>query len=173
MTDPRRDRPLERRYYRWELERRFVLPALPTAVDSTSFHRLRDLFVAGSGLRVRIVESPDGTPIVVKLGQKRPDPAAPDDPRRRRLTTIYLTPLEAEPLLALPGRRSVKRRFHLAEQGRTWAVDVWEAPAARRGLVLAEVECDSDAELAAIRPPAWAGEEVTARPEFSAFELSE
>jgi CYTH domain-containing protein len=170
--DTMNERPLLRDYARLELERRFVLPVLPAAIDPGAFTRLRDLFVDGAGLRVRSVESPAGDVLVVKLGQKRPDPAAPMDPRHRRLTTIYLTAAEAAPLLALPGRRSTKRRYQLTEQGRPWAIDVWEQPTSRAGLVMAEVECDSDAELAAVQMPAWARAEVTEDPAYSAFVLA-
>ncbi|MCB9868922.1 MAG: hypothetical protein H6837_03640 [Planctomycetes bacterium] len=165
-------RPLQRDYARRELERRFVLPQLPSAVDAAVFVRLRDLFVEGSELRLRVVESPVGEVLIVKLGQKRPDPEAPGDPRCRRLTTIYMTEREAALLLALPGRGACKRRYRLEDAGQMWAIDVWEEPAARRGLVMAEVECEGLAELAALAVPAWAGREVTADPAFSAFALS-
>ena len=167
------DRPLRRDYWRWELERRFVLPRLPDGVDAAAFTRLRDLFVAGTNLRLRQVEAPDGRVLIAKLGQKRADPDAPADPRRRQLTTIYMTPDEAEVLGGLPGRRSCKRRYQLVEDGRTWAIDVWEAPEARRGLVMAEIECASDAELAAVVVPPWAGREVTEDAGFSAFALAQ
>ncbi len=167
------DRPLLRDYWRLELERRFVLPRLPEVVDPLAFTRLRDLFVEGANLRLRQVEAPSGEVVVVKLGQKRADLEAPSDPRRRRLTTIYMTAEEAEVLCGLPGRRSCKRRYQLVEAGRTWAIDVWEQPQARRGLVLAEIECASDAELAAVVAPTWAGREVTEDEGYSAFRLAE
>lgn len=166
------ERPLQRDYARRELERRFVLEQLPAAVDAKAFQRFRDLFVDGAELRLRVVESPAGEVLVVKLGQKRGDPEAPGDPRCRRLTTIYLTAAEAAPLLALPGRRSCKRRHHLSEGGRTWAIDVWEEPAAQRGLVMAEIECATLAELGSVPMPGWAAREVTDDPAYSAFVLS-
>ncbi|MCB9878192.1 MAG: hypothetical protein H6835_11390 [Planctomycetes bacterium] len=167
------DRPLQRDYARDELERRFVLRALPPAVEASAFSRLRDLFVAGSQLRLRTVEAPDGSVLIVKLGQKRAAPDAPTDVRRRRLTTIYMTEGEARVLSGLPGRRSCKRRYHHVEHGVTWAIDVWEAPASRAGLVMAEVECDSLQHLAAVPVPEWVEREVTTDPAFSAFELAE
>lgn len=167
------DRPMLRDYWRLELERRFVLPRLPEGVDPQAFTRLRDLFVEGAHLRLRWVEAPSGEVIVVKLGQKRADPDAPSDPQRRRLTTIYITAEEAEVLRGLPGRRSCKRRYSVALAGRAWAVDVWEEPAARRGLVMAEVECGSVEELAAVQMPTWCEREVTQEEGFSAFALAE
>ncbi len=166
-------RPLQRTdYARVERERRFVLDRLPPGVDEGDFVRLRDRFVTGAELRIRRVESPGGDHLVTKLGQKRPDPDAPDDPRRRLLTTIYLAPGESPPLAALPGVDCCKRRYSLEHHGATWAVDVWEEPAHRAGLILAEVECETDAELDGIALPDWATREVTTDPAFSAFVLA-
>lgn len=166
------DRPARRDYARIERERRFRLERLPEAVDARDFVRLRDRFVEGTFLRVRRVERPDGTEVVTKLGQKLVDPEAPDDPRRRRMTTIYLEPGRARALAGLPGRTSSKRRYTLVEAGRTWAIDVWEEPAGAAGTIVAEVECDTDEELAAVAPPPWTAGEVTTDPAFGAFALA-
>jgi hypothetical protein len=164
------DRPLTRKYARIERERRFLVESLPAELEDASFQRLRDCFVKGTHLRLRRVESPSGELIVVKLGQKIPDPEAPGDPRRRQMTTIYLPGDEAR-ALPLEGPRAVKRRYHLLEQGRTFCVDVWEAPASVAGLILAEVECPSDEELDAIQLPSWAAREVTEDAAYSSIEL--
>ncbi len=165
------DRPLTRKYARVERERRFLLAALPAGLEGAPFQRLRDCFVGGTHLRLRQVESPEGEIVVVKLGQKIVDLEAPDDPRRRQMTTIYLPPDEAA-ALPLEGPRAVKRRYHLPEQGWTFCVDLWEAPASAAGLILAEVECPSDAELDAIVLPAWAEREVTEDAAYSSIRLA-
>lgn len=165
-------RPLKRNYGRIERERRFLLARLPSAVDPAAYVRLVDRFVDGCFLRLRRLERPDGSEILTKLGQKTRDEDAPDDPRRRRMTTIYLEPGEAQALSALPGTEAVKRRYTLDEQGLTFAIDVWEAPRGAAGVVLAEVECATDEELDLVRVPAWAMREVTDDPSFSAFELA-
>lgn len=164
------DRPQTRKYARIERERRFLLEALPPALEGAEFQRLRDCFVSGTHLRLRRVESPTGEVRVVKLGQKILDPEAPQDPRRRQMTTIYL-PAEEAAALPLEGPRAVKRRYHLPEQGWTFCVDLWEEPSAVAGLILAEVECPSDAELDAIQLPAWAAREVTEDPSYSSINL--
>lgn len=165
-------RPERRKYARVERERRFLLERLPPGVDAGAWVRLRDLFVRGTHLRLRRVERPDGSEVVTKLGQKVVDPAAPDDPRRRSMTTIYLEPGGAGPLADLPGLRAVKRRHTLEERGWTWAVDVWEEPAGAAGTILAEVECPTDAELEAVVPPEWALREVTDDPAYAAVALA-
>ncbi len=166
------DRPFKRTYARLELERRFRLPALPAGIASDKFVRLRDLFVTGTGLRIRTVENEDGVELVTKVGQKLPDPAAPDQPGRNLLTTIYLPPDQSAPLRSLPGCTSCKRRYTFEEQGWTWAIDVWEEPDLCAGLILAEVECPDVEQLAQITMPSWAEEEVSQSVEYSAFELA-
>lgn len=165
------DRPLKRGYSRIERERRFALDALPVDVDVLGYERLRDCFVTGTHLRLREVSLPSGEVVVVKLGQKIVDPTAPDDPRRRQMTTIYLDEREAG-ALPLTGLRACKRRYKYRDQGRTFCIDVWEEPPGAAGVIVAEVECDTDEELDAITCPSWAREEVTEDPEFGAVTLA-
>lgn len=166
------DRPTKRKYARIERERRFLLSRLPASVDPDDYQRLRDCFVSGTHLRLRVVETPSGDVVIVKLGQKTLDPEAPEDPRRRLMTTIYLPDDEAM-ALSLSGLRTTKRRYKLQEQGWTFCVDVWEEPAAARGVLLAEVECPTDGELDRIVVPSWAEREVTEDPRYSAFTLAQ
>lgn len=165
-------RPIRRKYARVERERRFLLERLPPEVDPADYVRLHDLFVEGTCLRLRRVERPDGSEVVTKLGQKVADPEAPDDPRRRLMTTIYLAPGESDALARVDGRRAAKRRYTLDAHGHAWAIDVWEAPPGAAGTILAEVECDSDAELDSIEEPAWASCEVTDDPAYTAVALA-
>ena len=166
------DRPLKRKYARIERERRFLLSQLPEAIDESSYERLRDCFIKGTHLRFRTVERPSGEVMVVKLGQKIVDAEAPQDPRRREMTTIYLDQVEAA-TLNFEGLHAVKRRYKLVEQGWTFCIDVWEEPARAAGTVIAEVECPSDAELEAIVCPSWADREVTEDPAYSAINLAQ
>lgn len=162
------DRPLRRKYARIERERRFLVESLPAQLDPNAFERLCDCFIEGTHLRLRRVESPSGDVLVVKLGQKIVDRDAPDDPRRREMTTIYLPESEAA-RLAFRGLRSTKRRYKLREQGWTFCIDVWEEPV---HVIVAEVECPTDAELDAIDVPLWALREVTEDPKYGAVALA-
>lgn len=166
------DRPRTRPYARIERERRFALAALPDAVDPDRFERLRDVYIDGTDLRLRRVEAPDGSLVQLKLGQKKADPAAPTDPRRREMTTLYLRPTEEPALAAMSGRASVKRRYQLRDQGRTFCIDVYEHPPSAAGTIVAEVECDTDVELAAIELPPWATHEVTEDANYSGAVLA-
>ena len=166
------DRPTKRPYARIERERRFLVEGLPDGVDPEDYERLDDLFVHGTHLRLRRVSRPNGEWIVTKLGQKILDPAAPDDPRCRQMTTIYLPEDEAVRLSSLPGLRTTKRRYKLPEQGWTFCIDVWELPTAAHGTMLAEVEAPSIAELERVTLPSWALREVTDDARYSAITLA-
>jgi CYTH domain-containing protein len=166
------DRPQIRKYSRVELERRFTCRRVPPAVGPNDYERLRDLYIDGTHLRLRIIESPSGEFLVGKLGQKVVDPDFPNDPRVRRMTTIYLPESEARVFDVLTGRRSIKRRYRLFEQGWTFIIDQYESPAPAAGLLIAEVECDTLDALSRITLPTWADHEVTADPRFSGATLS-
>jgi CYTH domain-containing protein len=157
------------KYARFERERRFLLPAPPAALDpARGFQRFSDLYLDGTRLRLREVRAPDGAIVERKLNQKLPDPEGHTS--RRIITSLYLDAAEYALLSGLPGRPLEKRRHPFAFAGRSFGVDVFEGPLA--GLVLAEVELDSDAELAALRLPPFARCEVTALPLFTGGALA-
>lgn len=160
------------KYARVERERRFLLAALPPTLEAAAYTRIHDRYLSGTHLRLRRVESPTGERLQVKLGQKLPDPERPDDPRRRQMTTLYLPPGEELALAELPAACATKRRYRLTEQGRGFVIDVYEAPAAAVGTILAEVECETDAALEAIEVPPWAEREVTADPAYQGASLA-
>lgn len=166
MLDP------DRKYARVERERRFLLATLPDFVDAASHDRFEDLFVAGTHVRVRTIHRADGTFVVTKLGQKIVDPDAPDDPRRRLITTIYLSEAESAPFRTLPGIRGIKRRHRVHLPTGKWAFDVWESPASAAGVVLAEIEMPSDEALDALPVPTWAIRDVTDEPRYRSFSLA-
>lgn len=79
----------------------------------------------------------------------------------------YAIPVaDAEAMLALsPFATLAKTRWEVAFAGHLWTVDEFAAPASLAGLVLAEVELDSeevDPDL-----PDWLGAEVTEDPRYS------
>lgn len=166
------DRPTRRPYARLELERRFLVERFPEGLDAGAFERIEDAFIVGTHLRLRRLTRPDGSWIVTKLGQKIVDPEAPDDPRRREMTTIYVPEAEGLVLASLPAVRATKRRYKIREQGWTFCVDVWEAPTLAAGTMLAEVETPTLDELERIVTPPWAAREVTDDPRYGALHLA-
>lgn len=160
------------KYARVECERRFLLEGLPATLHPEDYERVTDLFVASTHVRLRDIRRPNGEWIATKLGQKILDPEEPDDPRRRRMTTIYLPEQEARAFSSLPGLRTAKRRYRLHEQGKAFSIDVWENPAHTRGTILAEVEAPSIEELERIAIPTWALREVTTDARYTAIALA-
>jgi adenylate cyclase len=79
----------------------------------------------------------------------------------------YAIPVaDAQAMLALsPLAILAKTRFEVTHGGHLWTVDEFHAPAALRGLVLAEVELDTEE----VDPPLpdWLGAEVTDDPRYS------
>jgi hypothetical protein len=157
------------KYARFERERRFLLPALPAGLDpGRDFQRLSDLYLDGTRLRLREVRAPDGAIVERKLNQKLPDPEG--HAGRRVITSLYLDAAEYAVLSTLPGRRLEKRRHPFACAGHVFGIDVFAGLLA--GLVLAEVELESDAELSALPAPPFARCEVTALPLFTGGALA-
>jgi len=71
---------------------------------------------------------------------------------------------EAESILAhlITGNVIEKTRYTIAYADRSWEVDVFHGP--NEGLVLAELEIDSEADVVALPP--WVGEEVSNDPRY-------
>lgn len=143
------------KYARIERERRFLL-ARPPAPLAAEYREITDLYFPQTTLRLRAVRAPDGSPVQWKLGQKQPGPGGPAE---QVMTSLYLREAEYALLARLPGRGLRKRRHVHEHAGRAFAIDVFLG--ALDGLVLAEVNADTDAELRAIPRPAFAQCEVT------------
>jgi CYTH domain-containing protein len=143
------------KYAKFERERRFlVAPQRLPRLGDTHF-LLDDLYLTRTQLRLRVqTELPLGK-VLHRLTQKLQS----TDPRVRRITTLYLTAAEHALFAALPGARLAKRRHFVQSRGLEWGIDVFEGPLT--GLVLAEREFDSDAEMSATAAPAFATCEVT------------
>jgi hypothetical protein len=137
-----------------ERERRWLCAGMPD-VAVVSADAITDLYIDGSRLRLRAARPLDGGPVMRRLGRK-----GDVDASHRLITSIYLSEAEFALLAGLPGRRIEKVRHRLAPiDGRTFGVDVFAG--ALEGLVLAEKEFESDAEMAACPHPPFALREVT------------
>ena len=151
------------RYARPELERRWLLAAVPDGLVLKA--HLSDRYLDGTRLRLRLVEHPDGS-VVRKLGHKvRADPL---DPAEVWHTSLYLDEAEAEALAALPARWLTKDRYDWPEA--RCSVDVFTGELAR--LVLAEAQCADRAAFEAVLPPPGAVAEVTHDERFSGGQLA-
>jgi CYTH domain-containing protein len=148
------------KYARPEFERRFLLADVPrgSVVRGVS---IVDRYLAGTRLRVRKIHGPGI--VEYKLTQKIPAAGG----GRGLITTIYLDEREYQLLATLPYRALEKTRLSIPPFG----VDVFAPP--RQGLVLAEVEFESEAELRAFAAPPWAVAEVTDDARFAGGRLAE
>ena len=158
------------RYARVERERRYLLPGLPPGLKLSDPHtQITDNYVTGTRLRLRKVRSPETNEWTLKLTQKR----APEPPdfSRTLITNIYLSPYEYEVLSVFEGNELRKNRYPYEHAGRLYSVDVFLGPL--RGLVLAETDFETDAELDAFPAPPFAHLDVTRDELFTGARLVE
>lgn len=141
-----------------ERERRWLCREFPRE-RVVSAEAIVDLYVAGTRLRLREATPVGGGPVKRRLARKAD--VAPDT---RLITSIYLDAAEFELLKRLPGQMLRKTRHHLAPRELSPSVDVFEGSLA--GLILAEMEFESDAAMAAFEAPDFAIREVTDDPRY-------
>ncbi len=77
--------------------------------------------------------------------------------------------VDAESMLILCGNLVEKTRYEIDYAGMLWELDVFTG--ANEGLVMAEIELDSDDQ--AVELPVWAGEEVSGDPRYYNAYLAE
>jgi CYTH domain-containing protein len=146
-----------------ERERRFLMAGLPPGAAARRVE-IVDRYLDGTRLRLRRVSSPGPGAPELKLAQKVP--AERPGPVRGLITNIYLSPAEYDVLATLPGAELVKTRLFFPP----YAVDVFAPP--RAGLILAEAELSSEADLAACPPPPESVAEVTCDDRFTGGRLA-
>jgi hypothetical protein len=152
------------KYSRPEFERRFhvIAERLPP-LDPATARLIEDRYVDGGRLRLRRM-SGGGAETVHKFCKKYG--GGPGEP----IVNIYLCAAEYAVLAALPGRALIKRRFFLDVAAVRFGVDLFQHP--HTGLMLCEVEAESQAALDRIVLPAWVGAEVTGDPDFTGAVLA-
>jgi CYTH domain-containing protein len=148
-----------------ERERRFLLAGPPGgALPAAGQALITDRYLTGTRLRLRQVTRPGSPEPEYKLTQKVP--AARPGPVRGLITNIYLSRAEHDLLATLPAAGLAKTRLFFPP----YAVDVFGPP--WHGLVLAEVEMGTDADLAACPPPPGSVAEVTCDDRFTGGRLA-
>jgi hypothetical protein len=144
------------KYARPERERRFLLARLPSG-EPTRRVRIEDHYLIGTRLRLRrmtVLDDEGGGgagQVTFKLGQKVPAP----DGSPGLITNVYLSEAEYSALAGVPANALRKVRASYPPFG----VDVFEGPL--EGLILAEVEFETEAEQRAFRPIIETVAEVT------------
>jgi CYTH domain-containing protein len=160
----------ESKYARLERERRYLLGDLPEGMTRADPHlQITDNYITGSRLRLRKVRDPRTNKWTVKFTQKyAPDP---NDLSRTIITNIYLNALEAEILSVFDTNEIRKNRYRWEFNGRKFAIDMFLGDLF--GLVLAEVNFESDEELDNFPTPPFALADVTNEALFSGGRLCE
>ena len=141
--------------YRWpiEIERKFLVPERPADLDRHPSTAIEQgyLAIADDGTEVRVRRRAGRAVLTVKSGGGR----------TRVEEELEIEPERFERLWPLTeGRRIEKTRYEIpAEDGSTIELDVYDGALA--GLVVAEVEFDSEDAADAFSGPGWLGREVT------------
>jgi CYTH domain-containing protein len=151
------------KYARIERERRFLVERLPFAITpERAVVAITDTYLPSEQLRLRLMQDAAGNTIVYKLTQKYHLPSLPS--YAVMITNIYLTADDYALFSRLPGATLHKRRYVWEENDTRFSVDVFDGVLA--GLILAEVEGETDAEVERGAMPTFAAREVTTEPAF-------
>jgi CYTH domain-containing protein len=160
----------ESKYARVERERRYLLADLPEGLTRADpHHQITDNYITGTRLRLRKVRDPRTNKWTVKFTQKFA--ANPEDLSRTIITNTYLNALEAEVLSVFNTNEIRKNRYRFEFEGRQFAVDMFLGELF--GLVLAEVNFETDQELDNFPKPTFAIADVTNDPVFAGGSLCE
>ena len=136
----------------FEIERKFVLSEPPAEFAGAPSERIEQgyLAITDDGVEVRVRRRGERTVLTVKQGAGE----------RRLEEEVEIPASSFETLWPLTaGRRVEKRRFVLDRDGRRIELDVYAG--ALEGLVVAEIEFETEAASAAFEAPDWLGREVT------------
>jgi adenylate cyclase len=133
-----------------EVERKFVVSDSPN-LEGTDFDEIEQGYLAiGTDGEVRLRRKGDRLALTAKRGAGLSRQEAEIELDRERFDELW-------PLTE--GRRLHKRRYVLPHGDLKIELDVYEGDL--EGLVVAEIEFDSEEEARAFEPPGWLGEEVT------------
>jgi len=169
LTDQNTITP-ESKYARLERERRYILKDLPEGLTRADPHlQITDNYITGSRLRLRKVRDPASNKWIVKFTQKfAPNP---EDLSRTLITNTYLNALEAELMSVFEANEIRKNRYYYDYEGHRFAIDMFLGDLF--GLVLAEVNFETNDELDSFVSPSFALAEVTDNELFTGGRLAQ
>ena len=155
------------KYAHIERERRWLvdLSGRPS-LDGLPYVLIEDLYVRGTRLRLRRMTDSAIGACSLKLTKKYDS----SDSLARPIVTAYLSEAEFALLAGLAANALSKRRYTLLHDAARWSLDCFAAPL--EGLELVEIEAPDAAALGALRPPPWAGKEVSIEPSFEGGALA-
>jgi adenylate cyclase len=145
-----------------ELERKFLVPEAPPYLERCRWEPIEQAYLAvtDDGWEFRVRRIGDGTVLTVKHGAGE----------RRVEEEVDIPEGQFQSLWSLTDRRLSKRRHYVVDGDSMIEVDVYEG--SLEGLVVAEVEFESQREADAFQPPDWFAEEVTEDRRYSNQQLA-
>lgn len=135
-----------------EIERKYLVVAPPEDLSGQSSEAIRQGYLdrEAGGTSIRLRQRGEAYVLTVKQGSGL----------RRAEVEVTLGKAQFDALWPLTeGRRLSKTRYYLAHGAHTIECDVFHERL--EGLVLAEVEFDSEQAAEAFQPPSWFGRDVT------------
>jgi adenylate cyclase len=146
-----------------ERERKYLVAHVPAAVDLRAGTELRQGYLAiDDAVAVRVRDAAtEGCTLTIKAGRGTV---------RTELEWSIDRHLFDEAWPLTEGRRIVKTRYRLPLDEHTIELDVFDGALA--GLIVAEVEFNSDADLEAFEPPGWFGTDVSDDPGYTNASLA-
>jgi CYTH domain-containing protein len=151
------------RYSILEIERRWLVnPKDIGNLAQSPFKIIKDLYITGTRLRLRLIEDVAGKTIY-KLGKKYGKESKIAEP----ITTLYLTKNEYDLFSKMPGKLARKKRYIL-EKG---SLDQYMEPNLEH--MIFELEFNDEASALSYVPPKFVSEEITGIEEYSGYKLSQ
>lgn len=141
-----------------EIERKFLLKSTPADLEKFPHHHIEQgyLLATPDGKQVRLRRTPDSCTLTFKTAE-----GAVRDERE-----IEITPEQFSILWpATTGKRLTKTRYEMPWNRLTIEIDVYGG--VNQGIVVAEVEFESERQCEQFQPPDWFGAEVTNDPRYS------
>jgi adenylate cyclase len=139
-----------------EIERKFLVPELPEWLGRCPSHEIEQGYLAiGSSEEVRVRRIEDEALLTVKRGQGE----------SRLEVEVEISPDQCAELWPLTEDRRVSKRRYRVEGPPAIEVDVYGG--ALEGLVVAEIEFESEAAAKQYEPPEWLGPEKTGNPRYA------
>lgn len=136
-----------------EIERTYLITSLPKDVKESPKVKIRDKYIPHSHPRLRIRQKNDTYELTRKMSVKKGDHS------QKKELTIPLEKNQFEALFKTEGHTVFKTRYLYQVGNYTAEIDVFEGK--HKGLIIAEFEFDSKAEMKLFKKPEFCGADVT------------
>ena len=151
-----------------EVECRYLLNKVPEGLlDDPKGWLITDRYLLNTRLRLRHMKSVTGEENIYKLTQKYQSET--QNAYETTITNMYLTEAEYNHFVALEAKILKKRRYPYRVQNHSLSIDVFEGR--HQGLILAEMELETKAEVSEFVLPSFVLKDATDDPFFTGGNL--